>query len=442
MPNVPTKLGYLYCHPTQTKMYVAYNVSEFYQHIYELDMDRCIAKQISNDVSSVAFLSVADEGLYMVKRVMGTLSIHLIDFQRFRSGLISYRQMSYAKFAKRICPDKSEQLVVFEIEKNGKPCSGFSVFDFRSREWVDHNQNQFYRHNYDKPISIECVSNGDLCVKNGNFNCLYVLSYSTNRWSKVRFNFSIERIIPVADFPVVGVQSNINKSRNGASKSLCFLVLQDELSDKERNEKLLTQEETPISRSLCKNDHTSNIFLRDRLAQLALCGNRDLIIKAGTKTISVHSFLMEATSGYYEAMCSFHSETAMKMDLTEMIDENLLHFFFQLLYNTDIHKTWSMDVLLEMLEVVDLLCCPTLVRHLTCGVVAKLSVDNLVQVMCAWRDHFSHIEVIQMCCWWIVYHLDSKNPCHTQLIQTYNLCIQKEEDTIHSLSDNETLNAN
>jgi hypothetical protein len=170
------------------------------------------------------------------------------------------------------------------------------------------------------------------------------------------------------------------------------------------------------------NYQCPQMSMNSRLFKLSRRDDGDLVITADSETIRVHSFLMKATSGYYESMCSFQSEDVKQMDLTGIVDEDSLFRLRVLLYNVTISKIWNLSVVIEMLRVVDFLCCPSLIKRLSDEVVRRLTINNLPEVIHAWKKYFHHIDVIRECCSVLLCN-SKEDPNYHRAKQADQLCV-------------------
>jgi hypothetical protein len=117
----------------------------------------------------------------------------------------------------------------------------------------------------------------------------------------------------------------------------------------------------------------------------------------------VHSFLLKATSDYVQSFISFQFAQKMdghfeQIDLSGVIEEKHLGAFVQLMYDSGVCHSWKLNFVIEMLQVVDVLCCESLIEHLAREIVGRLTVSNLPKIIFEWHKRFGHIDLLFRCC--------------------------------------------
>jgi hypothetical protein len=147
------------------------------------------------------------------------------------------------------------------------------------------------------------------------------------------------------------------------------------------------------------------IALKERLKGLMNCPKRDLVLVSGSVSVSVHSFILRAASGYFESYYSFHSSqtnedpsSIKQIDVSEMVGEKTLEMFVKILYDLDAYLAWTFNDAVQILQVVDAFCCEILVQHISKRFIQCLSISNLHEFMREWYTRFSHIDLFRDCC--------------------------------------------
>jgi hypothetical protein len=125
--------------------------------------------------------------------------------------------------------------------------------------------------------------------------------------------------------------------------------------------------------------HPRHVF-DEKLIKMADSKDCDWVLVVGEERIPVHSAIMKMSSGYFEALDSFHCGAVREIDLSEMIEPELFHPFIQFMHDKTKCRSWDFDLVVKMMCVTDSICCDTMFDQLVYHIARDLKTDQLIQV--------------------------------------------------------------
>jgi hypothetical protein len=125
----------------------------------------------------------------------------------------------------------------------------------------------------------------------------------------------------------------------------------------------------------------------------------DLLVVAGLVSVPIHSFVFKMNSAYYEGLESFHSGNLSIVDLSEVIDHDLLPSLVHLMYDPTICKTCDTNQLIRLMYAADVLCCETISEAVFEELVRKMSIESIPSItnLCEYIQE-KHAAVLWKCC--------------------------------------------